>query len=56
MILQTEMSGVMVVPGLKEQHEEGLLEAKPMGFQDPRARRWLANMKLEKLFVRGGES
>lgn len=55
MILPTEISGVMVNPGMKE-HEEGLLEAKPMGFQDLRARSWLANMRLKKLFVKGGET
>lgn len=53
MILHTEMSQVMVVPGLKEQQEEGLLEAKSMGLQDLRARRWLTNMKLKKFFCKG---
>lgn len=51
MILHTEMSQAVVVPGLEEQHEEGLLEAKSMGLQDLRARRWLANMKLKKFFL-----
>lgn len=55
MILHTEMSQVMVVSGLKDQHEEGLLEAKSVGLQDLRARKWLANMRLKKIFCKPWE-